>query len=151
MKLRLPILGKILRMVSVCQFCRILGTLLRSGVPILQALRISQDSVANRMITAEIERATESVRQGETLAGPLAEGNEFPRDIVDMIGIAEESNSLDTVLVQIADTNEVRTARNIEIAVRILEPVLLMAMAGMVLVIALALLVPILSMSQHAL
>ncbi len=150
-KLRLPILGKILRMVSVCQFCRILGTLLRSGVPILQALRISQDSVANRVITSEIERATESVRQGETLAGPLAEGAEFPRDIVDMIGIAEESNSLDTVLVQIADTNEVRTARNIEIAVRILEPVLLMAMAGMVLIIALALLVPILSMSQHAL
>ena len=138
-------------MVCVCQFCRILGTLLRSGVPMLQALRISRDSVTNTILAEEIDRATESVRQGETLAGPLGEGGKLPQDIVDMISIAEESNNLDTVLVQIADTNEVRTARNIDIAVRVLEPVLLMLMAAMVLVIALALLVPILSISQHAL
>ena len=150
-KLKMPMLGRILTMVSVCQFCRILGTLLRSGVPMLQALRISKDSVGNMVLAEEIDRATESVRQGETLAGPLGEGGKLPQDIVDMISIAEESNNLETVLVQIADTNEVRTARNIDIAVRVLEPVLLMLMAAMVLIIALALLVPILSISQHAL
>ena len=147
MKLRFPMVGKIVMMVAVCRFCRILGTMLHNGVPILQSLKISRDSAGNRILAAEIDRASESVQRGESLATPLSQSGMFPMDIVDMIAVAEESNSLDSVLVQIADSNEARTARQIDLAVRLLEPFMLMVMAGMVLVIAVALLVPILKMS----
>jgi general secretion pathway protein F/type IV pilus assembly protein PilC len=147
-KLKVPLLGNIVTLVSVCQFCRILGTLLNSGVPMLSALRVSKESAGNVIISDAIEQATENVNKGETLSEPLAASGLFPSDVVDMLAIAEESNNLERVLIQVADTNEVRTARSIDIAVRILEPVMLMAMAGLVLLIALALLVPILTMSK---
>jgi general secretion pathway protein F/type IV pilus assembly protein PilC len=148
LKLKVPLLGNIVTMVSVCQFCRILGTLLHSGVPMLAALRVAKESAGNVVLRDEIERATENVSRGETLSEPLGASGLFPPDIIDMLAIAEESNNLEQVLIQIADTNEIRTARSIDIAVRIMEPLLLMAMAGMVLMIALALLVPILTISS---
>ena len=147
-KLRVPVLGNIVTLVSVCQFCRILGTLLTSGVPMLSALKVSKESAGNVIISEAIGRATDNVNRGETLSEPLGQSRLFPPDIVDMLAIAEESNNLERVLIQIADSNEVRTARSIDIAVRILEPLLLMAMAAMVLLIALALLVPILTISR---
>jgi general secretion pathway protein F/type IV pilus assembly protein PilC len=147
-KLKLPVVGKIVTMVAICRFCRILGTMLANGVPILQSLKVSKDSAGNLVLAEEIDRAAESVRQGETLAGPLGESGLFPPDVIDMIAVAEEANTLDTVLVTIADTNEVRVARAIDLAVRLLEPVLLLLMAVMVLIIALAILVPILTSSS---
>jgi general secretion pathway protein F/type IV pilus assembly protein PilC len=142
-----PFFGKVFTMVSVCRFCRILGTMLHNGVPILQALKISKDSAGNHILAEEIERAAESVKKGDSLSKPLGAGGLFPLDIIAMMSVAEESNSLDTVLVQIAETNEARTARSIDITVRLLEPILLVIMAVMVLCIALALLLPILTMS----
>jgi len=150
-RLRAPFVGRIIRMVAICRFCRILGTMLQNGVPILQALRIAKDSAGNRILADEIERAAESVRKGETLAVPLGECGLFPVDIVDMIAVAEESNTLEKVLIQIADTNEARTARTIDLAVRLVEPIMLLFMALIVLLIAAALLVPILTMSAGGL
>ncbi len=149
-ELKAPVAGKIFVMMAVCRFCRILGTMLGNGVPILQSLKISKDSAGNPILAEQIEDAAESVRRGEPLSAPLATAGLFPPDILDMIAVAEESNSLENVLVQIADTNEARTARQIDLAVRLIEPLLLMLMAGMVLCIALALLLPILSMSTSA-
>ncbi len=146
-QLKVPVLGNLVTMVAVCRFCRILGTLLHNGVPILEALRISKDSAGNPILARQIEFAAESVQKGETLASPLGASGLFPIDIVDMIAVAEEGNNLETVLVQIADSNEARTGRQIDLGVRLLEPILLMFMAGLVLVIAVALLVPILRMS----
>lgn len=148
LKLKLPVIGNIVTIVAICRFCRILGTMLANGVQILQALKISKDSAGNLVLAEEIERATESVRQGETLSGPLGESGLFPPDVIDMIAVAEEANTLDTVLVTVADTNEVRAARVIDLAVRLIEPVLLLFMAVMVLLIALAILVPILTSSS---
>jgi len=148
LSLRMPVLGRIVTMVAVCRFCRILGTMLHNGVPILQALRISKDSAGNQLLADEIDKAADSVQRGESLALPLAESGMFPPDIVDMIAVAEESNNLENVLVQIADSNEARVARLIDLGVRLLEPLMLVVMACFVLVIALALLVPILRMSS---
>jgi general secretion pathway protein F len=148
-KLRLPMVGRIYRMVAICRFSRILGTLLANGVPMLQALRISQESIGNRALEKAVEEATENVRKGEPLAEPLAASGHFPPDIVDMIAVGEESNNLENVLVQIADSNEVRTGRLIDLAVRLLEPILLVIMAAVVLLIALALLIPILTLSSQ--
>lgn len=148
LKLRIPLAGAIFRMLAVSRFCRILGTMLQNGVPILQALRISRDSAGNAVLAEAIDEAAESVRKGETLAAPLAASGLFPLDIVSMIAVAEESNNLESVLVQIAETNENRTARLIDVGVRLLEPILLVVMAMLVLVIALALLLPILTISK---
>lgn len=147
-KLRAPLTGNILTMVAICRFCRILGTMLHNGVPILQALKISKDSAGNSILADVIEEAADSVKKGAALSKPLGESGLFPPVVVDMIAVAEESNNLESVLVQIADTNEARTARQIDLAVRILEPILLAVMAGMVFCIAVALLLPILTMGS---
>lgn len=148
LKLRIPVFGKIFTMVALCRFCRILGTMLHNGVPILQALKISKDSAGNAILAQVIEDAAESVRKGAALSAPLGKCGLFPPAIVDMIAVAEESNNLETVLIQIAETNEARTARSIDLGVRVLEPVLLVIMAGAVFCIAIALLLPILTMGS---
>jgi type II secretory pathway component PulF len=147
-KLRVPVMGRILTMVAICRFCRILGTLLGNGVTILQALKISKDSAGNRILAEAIEQAAENVQRGESLGARLGRSGLFPADIVDMIAVAEESNNLEGVLVQIADSNEARTGRMVDFGVRLLEPLLLLVMAVMVLIIAIALLVPILRMGS---
>ncbi len=146
-KLKAPVLGPIVKMVAICRFCRILGTMLHNGVPILSALKISKDSAGNRLLAEQIDRAADNVQKGENLATPLGQSGLFPADIVDMIAVAEESNNLEGVLVQIADSNEARTARQIDLGVRLLEPMMLLFMAVFVVIIAIALLVPILRMS----
>ena len=147
-KLRAPILGRVVTIVAVCRFCRILGTMLHNGVPILQALKIAKDSAGNVILAEEIEKAAENVRKGDPLSAPLAASGLFPLDVINMIQVAEEGNNLEPVLIQIADTNEARTGRQIDLAVRIVEPMLLLCMAVIVMVIAMALLLPILTMSS---
>lgn len=149
-KLKAPKIGEIVTLVAVCRFCRILGTLLHNGVPILQSLKIARDSAGNRILQEHIDAATESVRKGETLAAPLGRSGLFPLDIVDMIAVGEESNNLENVLITIADSYETRTARKIDLALRLLEPILLILLAMVVGVIAVALLLPILTMSGGA-
>ncbi len=147
-KLKAPIVGNLITMVAVSRFCRILGTLLQNGVPILQSLDIAKDSAGNRVLSEHIANATENVRRGETLSVPLGESGFFPGDILSMIAVAEESNNLENVLVQIAETHETRTARMIDMSVRIVEPALLVGMALAVGAIAFALLLPILTMGS---
>src|SRR5438105_607379 len=147
-KMKIPKLGRIIILVAICRFCRILGTLLHNGVPILQSLKIARDSAANRLLMERIDEATEAVRKGESLAAPLAIGGLFPLDVVDMIAVGEESNNLENVLITIADSYETRTSRQIDLMVRLLEPLLLVLMAGMVGFIAIAMLLPILTMSS---
>jgi len=149
-KLRAPVLGNIMTMVAICRFCRILGTMLHNGVPILQALRISKDSAGNVILAEVISEAADNVKKGAALSNPLGASGLFPPAVVDMIAVAEESNNLETVLVQIAETNEARTARAIDLGVRVFEPVLLVIMASVVFCIAMALLLPILTMGVAA-
>lgn len=145
-QLKAPILGNILTMVAICRFCRILGTMLHNGVPILQSLKVAKDSAGNEILAKVIEESADSVKKGAALSKPLGDSGLFPPAVVDMIAVAEESNSLETVLVQIADTNEARTARQIDLGVRVLEPILLVLMASVVFCILVALLLPILTM-----
>lgn len=151
LQLRLIGLGKIYTMMAVCRFCRVFGTMLANGIPILQSLKISKDSTGNTVLAECIDEAAESVRGGESLARPLAASKVFPPAIVDMIAVAEESNSLDKVLVEIANTQEERTARQIDFTMRLLEPLLLMFMGSMIAFIAVAMLVPILRMATSGL
>lgn len=147
-RLRLPMFGIIFKNLAVARFCRVLGTLLRNGVPILKSLEISREAAGNRILSDAIAKASENITAGESLATPLGKSGHFPVTVVEMISVAEESNSLDTVLVDIADGLEVRTQRNLDLLVRMLEPVMLLVMAGIVLFVVIALLLPVIKMSS---
>jgi general secretion pathway protein F/type IV pilus assembly protein PilC len=122
--------------------------LLRNGVPILRSLDIAREAAGNRVLSQAIENAAENISAGESLATPLAESGHFPMTVVEMISVAEESNTLDDVLVQIADGLEKQTTRRLDLAVRLLEPLLLLLLAGAVLCVVIALLLPIIKMSS---
>jgi len=134
---------KIMRSLAVARFCRILGTLLNNGVPILNSLRIAKDATGNLVLINAIDTAADSVQSGKSLAGPLGVSGEFPEEVVEMIAVGEEANNLESVLVGIADNLERRTYRQLELMVRLLEPVLLLVIASMVVFVALGLLMPI--------
>jgi type II secretory pathway component PulF len=91
-RLRLPGAGTIYLNLALARFTRILGTLLHNGIPILQALKIGKDSTGNRVLTNAIEQAAENVTAGVSLAAPLAACKHFPRDVVEMVAVGEESN-----------------------------------------------------------
>ncbi|GIW92302.1 MAG: type IV pilus biogenesis protein PilC [Pirellulaceae bacterium] len=147
-KLRIPGAGPIFQSLAVARFCRVLGTLLRNGVPILKSLDIARDAAGNRVLSEAIQKATENVTSGERLAEPLRASGYFPANVVEMIAVAEESNTLDQVLVQIAENLEKNTSRRLDLFVRLLEPMMLLVLAGFVLFIVFALLLPIIKMSS---
>ena len=146
-RLRVPQAGAIYLSLAVARFCRVLGTLLAGGVPIVRSLEISADSTGNRVLSAAVHDAAENITAGESLAQPLAQSGHFPADVVEMIAVAEQANSLETVLTQIADSLERDTWRRLDLFVRLLEPLMLLILAGVVLVVVIALLIPVLKMS----
>jgi len=147
-QLSVPVLGKLMRTVCISRFCRIFGTMLHNGVPILQALGISKDAAGNAVLAETIAVAAESVKAGAALSTPLGAGGMFPPEILEMIAVAEESNQLDKVLVQIADTVDKRTTRQLDQAVKLIEPLILVVIAGVIGFIAVGLLYPIFTMSD---
>jgi general secretion pathway protein F/type IV pilus assembly protein PilC len=146
-KLKIPIVGRIFANLAVARFCRVLGTMLRNGVPILKSLDISSDATGNRILSEAIRDAAENISSGQALAAPLASSGHFPVTVVEMISVAEESNTLDKVLVEIADGLERRTTRRLDLFVRMLEPVMLLCLAVVVLLVVIALLLPVIKMS----
>lgn len=146
-RLKFPVVSGIYLSLAVSRFCRVLGTLLGGGVPIVRSLEISADSTGNRVLSTVVREAAENISAGEALATPLRECGQFPIDVVEMIAVGEQSNNLEKVLPHIADTLERDTWRRLDLFVRLLEPLMLMLLAGVVLVVVIALLVPVLKMS----
>jgi general secretion pathway protein F len=147
-KLSVPGAGKIYRSLAIARFCRILGTLLSNGVPILNSLRISKDATGNKVLSGAINEASDFISAGKTLAEPLRASGEFPEEAVEIIAVAEEANNLEKVLVDIAESMERRTYRYLELFVRLLEPAMLLVMALLVLFVMLGLLLPVLQSSN---
>lgn len=147
-KLAIPIVGGVFQNLAVARFCRVLGTLLRNGVPILKSLEIARDAAGNRVLSIAIERASENITSGEKLATPLRASGYFPADVVEMIAVAEEANTLDEVLVGIANGLEKTTSRRLDLFVRLLEPMMLLILAGFVLFVVFGLLLPVIKMSS---
>lgn len=146
-RLKVPVVSSIYLSLAVSRFCRVLGTLLNGGVPIVRSLEISADSTGNKVLSAAVRDAADNISAGQALAQPLAASGHFPADVVEMIAVAEQANSLETVLPQIADTLERDTWRRLDLFVRLLEPLMLLVLAGIVLMVVIALLVPVLKMS----
>ena len=109
-RLKLPQAGTIYRNLAVARFCRVFGTLLAGGVPIVRSLKISSDSTGNRILSAVVNDAADNITAGASLAAPLAASGQFPPNVVEMIAVAEQSNSLETVL---ADDRRLAGKRNL--------------------------------------
>jgi general secretion pathway protein F len=147
-RLKLPSAGTIYLNLALSRFTRILGTLLKNGIPILQSLRIAKDSTGNRVLSQAIDNAAENVTAGNSLAAPLGQCKYIPRDVIEMVAVGEESNHLEKVLLDIADGLEKRTSRQLELFVRLLEPVMLLVMAFITLLVVAGLLLPVFKMSS---
>lgn len=146
-RMKIPLVGNALKMVAISRFCRILGTLLANGVPLLQSLGIAKDATGSTLMAEQIALAMENVREGKPLSEPLKAGGMFPDQIMAMLTTAEESNRLDKVLLNIADTVERRTNRQVDQAVRLIEPLVLCVVAMAIGFMAMGLLLPIFTMA----
>lgn len=145
---RLPTLGPLLRGIAAARFARTLGTLLENGIPLLSALQIARDAAGHPSLVEAVDRAIEAVRAGESLARPLGESGFLEEDVVEMISVGESANNLAHVLLTLADTLEARSDRTMAVLIRLLEPALLLLLAGLVLFIFMALIVPMMQLSS---
>ena len=146
-KLRLPLYGDVARKSAISRFTRTLGTLLKSGVPILGALTIARDAIVNRVLMEDIDEASAAVRQGRGLAEVLRESGTFPPMVADMIAVGEEAGNLDEVLVNVADSYDRQVDRAVRVFVSLFEPAMLFVMAAIVGFIVISMLLPVFELS----
>jgi general secretion pathway protein F len=149
-RMTMPVLGPLSRALAAARFCRMLGTLLGNGVPMIASMEIARESAGNVLMEETIERATEAVRAGDKLAEQLADGGLFDEDVVEMISVAESANNLDEVLLTIAETIERRVERLLSAAVTLIEPLLIVAMACVIAFVAAGLILPMVELSASA-
>lgn len=147
-RLRIPKLGPLLRSLAVARVARVLGTMLDNGIPMIQAMQVSRDAAGDPILAEAIDRATEAVRSGESLSKPLLESGYFDEDVVEMISVGESANNLPQVLVTISETLESQIDRTLSLLVRLMEPLLLLVLAGGVVFIFVALVLPLMSLSS---
>lgn len=127
-KLRLPIFGELVKKMAVSRFSRTLGTLMASGVPILQALDIVAESAGNTVVANAVKNSRASIKEGDMISKPLAKEPIFSPMVVQMISIGEETGALDSMLAKIADFYDEEVANMVEALTSILEPVMIVVM-----------------------
>lgn len=143
---RSPVVGPILRSVATARFCRMLGTMLTGGVPMLPAMRIARDAAGNILMAEAVERAADRVQTGEAMTPSLREAGLIEDDVLEMLAMAESAGNLGPILLRIAETIEKRVDRLLTSAIRLIEPLLIGMIALVVGVVAAALLLPLVSM-----
>jgi type IV pilus assembly protein PilC len=140
--LKMPILGDLNEKTTTARFCRIFGTLTRSGVPILTSLDIVRDTAGNQVISNAIEKAKREVMEGGMLSNALMREKAFPPLAIQMIGIGEETGELDTMMMKVADFYEDEVEQAVKALTSVLEPIMMVFLAGMVAVILLSMYLP---------
>lgn len=146
--LRLPIFGKLFRMVEISRFARTLSTLLGSGVNLLNALEISKRIVQNGLLVQAIEETRIGVREGEPLAEPLRRSGQFPPIVTHMISIGEKTGELEPMLARVAANYDQQVDNLVGTLTTLLEPVMILVMGGVVSFIVMSILLPILQLNQ---
>lgn len=146
--LRIPTVGPLVKGVSTARFTRTLGTLLENGIPVIQSMQIARDAAGHPVLVDAVDRAIESVRGGDSLAPPLAASGFLEEDVIEMISVGESANNLAQVLLTIADTLETRADLLLGVFVQLLSPVMLLAIAGFIGFIFIALVVPMMKLSS---
>ena len=147
-KLRIPIVSRITVANAFAQFARTLGSLLRNGVPVLQALTIVENTMGNAVIAAEIREARERVTDGSTISGPLAQGKVFPQLLTDMLAVGEETGDMPGSLDHIARRYDSELARSVKMFTTILEPMMILLMAVLVGFVAVSMLMAVFDLTS---
>lgn len=141
-KIRLPIVGPLVLKGSLSRFTRVFATLEASGVPILQTLAISSKTVGNRAISQVIDRVAESVKEGKGLGTPLRQSAFFPPVVTQMISIGEESGQMEEMLLKVSDYFDSEVEEAVKGLISAIEPLLIVAMAGVALLFAMGIFLP---------
>ena len=147
MVLKLPIVGKLVRMLAVSRFTRTLSTLLNGGVAMITSMNIVRSVVNNEVLARAIDKARDNISEGESIAGPLKKSGEFPPIVLHMISIGEKTGDLETMLNQVSDSFDFQVNNTIEGLMSLLSPIMLVIMGGVIGIIAMAVLVPIFELS----
>ncbi len=148
--LRAPIVGPLVAQFAMARFCRMLGTLLSAGVPLVQGLNVARKSIGNQILVDAVSRSIERVQEGGQLGGSLAEcRNLFPGSVLEMISVAEESGKLDAELIRIANVTENDLDRELKTAVALTEPLMLFFIAGFIGTIFIGMVLPIFTLQQQ--
>ncbi len=147
-KLGYPLLGDVIRKTAISRFSRTLGTLVTSGVPILQALNITRETAGNTEIARAISQVHESVKEGESIVQPLEASGAFPPMVVSMIDVGEETGQLPEMLLKIADVYDDEVDTSVAAMTAALEPIMIVFLALVVGTIVIALFLPLISIIQ---
>lgn len=147
-KLRLPVIGGVFRSAALGRFARTLGTLEKSGVSLLPALKIVENTIGNRVLAAQVALVAEETRGGDSLAGPLRKLGLFPRTVVQMIEVGEQSGRLDEMLLKVAEIEERHMRAKIKTLISLLAPFLILVVGSLVGFMVIAILLPIFKMSR---
>jgi len=145
--LGLPVVGKLVRMVAISRFTRTLSTLLAGGIPLLEAMSITQRVVLNRVLADAIGAASENIKEGESVAAPLAASGVFPPMVTHMVAVGEATGELEAMLVKVAEAYDREVQTTVGSLTSILSPVMILVMGGVVFAIVMAILLPIVELS----
>ena len=132
LKLNVPVFGILNKKVAISRFCRTLGTLLSSGVPIMQSLEIVGSASGNEVIAKTINKVRDSIREGENIAAPLGASGIFPPMVTQMVAVGEETGNLDAMLSKIADFYDTEVDYMLSSLTSMLEPIMIVGMGGIV-------------------
>ena len=147
-KFSLPIIGKIIRSSNSARFSNTLSILTKSGIPLVDAMKIASEVVANKALQTDLRTATQDVVEGKSLRESLENISHFPPMMMHMIGSGEQSGELDQMLARVAEYQQAEVERLVSTLVKLFEPAMMIIMGGTVLFIVMAVLLPILSMNQ---
>ena len=147
-KLKVPVFGALIGKVAIARFARTLGTLIASGVPIMQSLRIVEETIGNAVLAKGIDNVCEQVNRGESMSEPLRRSEGFPPMISQMVAIGEETGTLDEVLAKISDFYDREIKYAVSRLTSLIEPVILVFVGAMIAFIALSLFLPMFDMYQ---
>ena len=149
LKLRVPVVGDVVRKSAIARFARTLGTLLGSGVPILQALTIVRETVGNTHVARMVSTVHDSVKEGDTVTVPLRKSAVFPPMIVGMVDVGEQTGALPDMLMKVADDCDQQVDDAVGAMTALLEPALIVFLALIVGSIVIAMFLPILDILNH--
>lgn len=147
-RLNLPVIGKIIRMISVSRFTRTLSTLLTGGVPMLNSMSIVRNVVSNEILAEAIDNARDNISEGESIAAPLKKSGQFPPLVIHMISIGEKTGELENMLTQVSDAYDFQVKNSVDGMTSLLGPVMLIFMGGVIAVIVFAVMMPMFQLSS---
>jgi type IV pilus assembly protein PilC len=147
--LKLPLFGDVQRKTAISRFTRTLGTLVTSGVPILQALNITRETAGNAIVSESIVKVHDAVKEGESMVAPLESSSVFPPMVISMVDVGEETGQLPEMLLKIADVYEDEVDNSVSALTSMLEPIMIVVLALVVGTIVLALFLPLIEVIKQ--